>query len=113
MHELGITTDLLLMVEEQAASSAMAKVARVCVELGVLAPIDVEALGLAFEVARAGGAAGGAELVVTRVQAEATCRDCGAVGAVDDALALCSACGGPRLTLRGGRGLRLIAIEGT
>lgn len=113
MHELGIASDLLLMVEEQAERSGLRSVARVCVDLGVLAPIDVEALGLAFEIARAEGAARGAELVITRVNAEATCRDCGAITEVDGPLALCSACASPRLTLRGGRSLQLIAIEGT
>jgi len=112
MHELGIATDLLGMVEEQAGRAGMVRVARVCLELGVLAPVDTEALGLAFELARVADPVRDAELVITRVPAEATCRDCGAVTEVDDALALCSACHGGRLTLRGGRDLRLVAIEG-
>ena len=113
MHELGIATDLLLMVEEQAERSGMATVVRVCIDLGVLAPIDAEALGLAFEIARTEGAARDAVLVITRVNAEATCRDCGAKSEADDALATCPACQGARLTLHGGRSLQLIAIEGT
>jgi hydrogenase nickel incorporation protein HypA/HybF len=113
MHELGIATDLLAMVEEQAERSGMGTVVRVVIELGVLAPIDAEALGLAFEIARGEGAARAAELVIDRVAAEATCRDCGAISVTNDALSLCPSCQGPRLTLRGGRTLQLIAIEGT
>lgn len=113
MHELGIATDLLAMVEEQAARSGIGTVVRVNIELGMLAPIDVEALGLAFEIARSEGAARAADLVVVRIAAEATCRDCGAVSMANDALALCPSCQGLRLTLRGGRSLQLIAIEGT
>ncbi len=112
MHELSIATDLLTMVEEQAERAGLTSVAHVCIDLGVLAAIDEEALSLAFEMARTGGVARAAELVVTRIPASATCRDCGAPGEVYDALALCSACHSPRLALVGGKHLQLIAIEG-
>ena len=36
MHELGIATDLLAMVEEQAERTGMGTVGRVVIELGVL-----------------------------------------------------------------------------
>lgn len=112
MHELGIATDLLALVDENARQSGIRHVVRVHISLGVLAPIDPEALGLAFEVARVNGVANAAELVVTRVPAQATCRGCGAESEVDDALAACPVCQGLRLTLRGGRSLQLTSIEG-
>lgn len=112
MHEVTLAAELVAAVEVHAAANGLAAVRRVYLEVGALAAVEVDALRLAFEVARAGGVAAEAELVVEERAGEATCLSCGASVAVETRLDPCPACGGVRLRIHAGDTLRLTGIEG-
>lgn len=112
MHEVTLAAELVAAVEAHAAANRLARVVRVYLEIGALAAVEVDALRLAFEVARAGGVAAEAELVVEERPGQAHCLGCGATVTVESRLDACPACGGVRLRVTSGDALRLTGIEG-
>ncbi len=111
MHELSLCRDLLAILERSAAEEGFSRIRRVRLQVGVLAAVDVAALRFAFEVASRGGLADGASLLVESALARAECLACGEGFECNDYLAHCPRCGGERLRLDGGDGMRIIDLE--
>jgi hydrogenase nickel incorporation protein HypA/HybF len=128
VHELTLAVDLLELTERHAHASGLVQVLRVHLALGALAPVDEEALGFAFEVARRGTVAESAELHIERVPGRASCQSCRGMregtyepgaGEVADATfpvdargVPCPSCGSFAWKLVEGDELRLTGLEG-
>jgi hydrogenase nickel incorporation protein HypA/HybF len=111
MHELSIALSLLDLVEEEAARHA-GTVAAVHLRLGPLSGVVREALVTAFELAREGTAAEGAELVIEEVPLIVHCPACMAERTPAAPWTLvCPACGSPTPEVRSGRELEVVALE--
>ncbi len=111
MHELSICQALLEEVAKIAASHEARTVERITVEVGRLSGVEPELLARAFEIARAGTCAAGAELAITVPEIMVRCSDCGAASPAEPNRLLCAACGGYHTRVLEGDELRLRAVE--
>ena len=74
MHELGITQEIIALVEEHAGGR---KVARVVLEIGKLTAVLPDAVRFCFELCSTGTVAEGAALEILETPGLARCRACG------------------------------------
>ncbi len=111
MHELSICQNLLVQVADIAAARGASSVARITLELGPLCGVEPTLLARAFEIARAGSCAAGAELSIEIVGVSVRCVLCGAETQVIPNRMLCGACGGYRTELISGDEMRLRGVE--
>ena len=107
MHELALTETIVQMVRERLGDE---RVVRVRLEVGRLMAVVPEAMRFCFDVCARGTPLDGARVEIDEVAARGTCRSCGAVSEVVDALPLC-ACGSADLELVGGDELRIKEVE--
>ena len=111
MHEMAIAEGMLELVEEAARTHGASRVASVCLELGALSHVEVEALRFCFDAVTRGGPAAGARLDVVTTACEGWCLPCGRrvpVAAFGDG---CPNCGGYQVEITGGTEMRLREIE--
>lgn len=111
MHEMALCLSLLDLIRDQQRADGFSDVRRVVVELGRLGHVDPEALRFAFEAARGGTPARGAELDIRQIEGRAWCIDCRASVAVARRGDCCPLCGGQALVVERGEELRLKALE--
>lgn len=107
MHELGITRNIVAIVEEAAKGR---RVRRVTLEVGELSGVMSEAIAFCFDVVTAGTALEGAKLEICEIEGRARCESCGAEFATATLFALCP-CGSHRLTRLSGEELNVRSIE--
>jgi hydrogenase nickel incorporation protein HypA/HybF len=106
MHELALMEGIVAHVLDRVD----AVVARVTLEIGELAGIDIDALRFCFDVCTADTPLAGAELDIRRVTGRARCRTCGSEQATRSLTAAC-ACGSFDRELIAGGELRLKEVE--
>lgn len=111
MHELSVCQALLEEVAKIAATHEARTVERITVEVGRLSGVEPELLARAFEIARAGTCAAGAQLAITVPEIMVRCSDCGAASPAEPNRLLCAACGGYHTRVLAGDELRLRAVE--
>ena len=111
MHELTLCRNILQIIDEQAASDDFHRVKRVCLDVGILAAVEPEAMRFGFEVASRGGIAEGARLEINTLPAQARCPACQRQAEVDSWLATCPHCGAAELVIGGGDELRIRELE--
>lgn len=107
MHELGLCEGIVEAVNRRAAGRP---VARVRVRAGVLLRVVEPSLTQAFALLAAGTPAADAEVELTQVPAQLSCRECGHRGETSDPLATCPGCGSSDPQLSGGDELVLESI---
>ncbi len=109
MHEFGIATGIVEVIEQTIEKQPVKRVLTVTVEVGQLAMVNPEQLKFSFDVIVEGGPFEGAELNVTTLPAVARCH-CGFEGALGDEDYVCPVCGGMYELLEG-RGICVKNIE--
>lgn len=107
MHELAITQGLVDLVAERTAGR---RVATVHARVGLLSGVVPGAMSFCFEVATAGTALEGAELVIDEVAGRLACRTCGSEYEVSDQVLLCP-CGSADVEIAAGQELMLVSVE--
>ncbi|AFY47052.1 Zn finger protein HypA/HybF (possibly regulating hydrogenase expression) [Nostoc sp. PCC 7524] len=107
MHELGITQNIVAIVNEYAKG---AKVRRVVVEIGKLSAIMPDAVQFCFDICTQGTSLAGATLEIIAIPGLAKCRQCGAEIALEKPFGLCE-CGSVHLDLITGEELKIKEIE--
>ena len=111
MHELAVCQALLDQVEAVAAAQAPARVTCVRVRIGPLSGVVPELLERAFQLARTGGAAAGASLIMQTGGIRVRCRSCGGETAATPARLVCGRCGDFHTDLVDGDQLVLERVE--
>lgn len=111
MHELSLARSVVEIVAEEAESRGFARVSRVRLRVGALAPVEPEALRFCFDAAALGTAVEGATLDIVPVAGEGVCADCGRTVALSTRFDACSACGGRHVRLTRGAELQVNEIE--
>ena len=106
MHELALIEGVVDHVVERID----ARVTRVCLEIGELAGVAVDALRFCFGVCTEATTLAGAELEIVRVPARARCETCGSEQPTRSLAAPC-ACGSFARVLVTGDELRLTHVE--
>ncbi len=109
MHEFGIATSIVEVVEHTVENRPVKRVLTVTVEVGQLAMVNPEQLKFSFDVIVEGGPFEGAELKVETLPAVARCV-CGFEGALGDEDYVCPVCGAMYELLEG-RGICVKNIE--
>ena len=111
MHELSLAENVLQMIEETARTDGFLRVRKIILEIGQLAAVDPAAMRFCFDAVVRGSLAENAILEIVEVPGIGWCSDCQVMVSIDDAIAACPLCGGCRVQARGGRELRLKALE--
>jgi hydrogenase nickel incorporation protein HypA/HybF len=111
MHELAICQALLDQVQVVSTEHANADVSRITLCVGPLSGVVPELFERAFYLARAGGPAAHAELVIESTAVRVRCRSCGAESQATPARLVCAACGDYHTDLLDGDQLVLKRIE--
>jgi hydrogenase nickel incorporation protein HypA/HybF len=76
MHELSLIVSVLRIVEEQAVAEHFQRVISVCLGVGELTNVEIEALVFCFGIARRGSVAHNARLSIQTISGEAWCEKC-------------------------------------
>lgn len=114
MHELGIMTGVLDVVERTAEDAAALRVTRVDLTVGEMTECIRDALEFAFEALQDLSEyhlCKGAALGITMVRPKSRCLECGAEFEHDRFTMTCPACGGFATELLAGRELEIASIE--
>jgi len=111
MHELAVCQALLNQVHTIAAEHADADVSRITLCVGPLSGVVPEFLERAFYLARAGGPAAHAELVIESSGVRVRCRSCGVETEATPARLICGVCGDYHTDLLDGDQLVLKRVE--
>ena len=107
VHELALMESVVDAVIDQIGEQ---RVDRVCLEVGQLAGVSIEALRFSFDVCTDGTQLAGASLEVTEIAGVARCRTCGSEEPTRTFASPCT-CGSFDRELVRGSELRLVAVE--
>ena len=111
MHELALAQEIIAMVSRYVPAAQAARVRSVHVRIGELAGVVPDSLEFCFSAVVAGTVWESAELVMTRVAAEACCLDCAATFPTQAPGAGCPACGSSFVRMTHGQELHVDAVE--
>ena len=111
MHELAVCQALIDQVEEIALRERADQVLSIHLGIGPLSGVEPRLLEQAFSIARAGGVAAGAELLIDNLPVQVSCDQCGQTTDALPARLLCGACGNWRTRLVSGDELQLLHVE--
>ncbi|MCY2930729.1 MAG: hydrogenase maturation nickel metallochaperone HypA [Planctomycetota bacterium] len=113
MHELGLATEIIRLLEDQKRQRGFLRVNIVRLRAGALSGVDRHALELAFTIAGEGSCAAGARLELDQPALTLLCRQCRGETPATQAGGpqTCPACGSSELVLRGEDGLDVVSIE--
>jgi hydrogenase nickel incorporation protein HypA/HybF len=111
VHELSVCQALLTQVAEIAAGRGARMVERITIEVGPLCGVEPALLARAFVIARAGGCAAEAALLIESTSVTVSCVGCGAQSQVAPNRLICAMCGGFRTRVVAGDELRLRRVE--
>jgi hydrogenase nickel incorporation protein HypA/HybF len=111
MHEMSICESILGLLRDQAQSQNFSKVERVCLEIGPLSGVEIEALKFGFDVVMRDTLADGARLEIIETAGTAWCMACGQSVAIEQRFDACPDCGSHQLQVTGGEELRIKELE--
>jgi len=111
VHELAVCQALIDQVEEIALRERADRVLSIRLGIGPLSGVEPHLLEQAFSIARAGGVAAGAELLIDNLPVQVSCDQCGQTTDALPARLLCGACGNWRTRLVSGDELQLLHVE--
>jgi hydrogenase nickel incorporation protein HypA/HybF len=111
VHELSVCLALLRQVVQIAEDRGVVAVERITIEVGPLSGVEPTLLADAFSIARAGGCAAQAALVIESTAVTIDCVRCGAQSQAVPNRLVCSACGGFITRIVAGDELRLRRVE--
>lgn len=110
MHELSVCQALLEQVAEIAAGRGCSRVSTITARIGPLSGVEPQLLQQAFTLARAGGVAADAELIIESDPVCVHCPACEQEHAAEPNRLLCPTCGNNRVRLLGGDALILASV---
>lgn len=112
MHEASIAMSILDIAREHCVRAGYGRIQSIGVNIGSATGIFPDALSMAFDVAKSGTIASGAELIINHIPLGGTCRDCGNGFSADEQFILyCPKCGGKDFVLDAGREMDITEIE--
>lgn len=110
MHEMSLAGSILRLVEQAGEREPFARVARLRLQAGALAGVEVAALRFALDAIAPGTLLEGAELCIDETPGRALCLGCGAEVAIGSRLDDCPLCGSPHLQPTAGGELKLVEL---
>lgn len=107
MHELSLAEGVLRLVQEAEARERFRKVARLHLEVGALAGVEVAALRFALQAIATGTCLDGAMIHIDEPPGRAWCARCAASVEITSRIEPCPLCGGYPVHPTGGSELRV------
>lgn len=111
MHELGIMTGVMEVVEKTAVEAGADKVLSITLSVGEMTEAIEDALMFAFEALSENTIADGAELKINMIKPKSVCLECGEEFEHDRFHMLCPKCGSAFSKLIAGREMQIDSIE--
>ena len=111
MHEMSLCESILTTLEQQANVQQYRKVKTVCLEIGALAGVEIDALRFSFDVVMQHSLADAAMLEIIEIPGQAWCQPCGCLVAVEQRYDPCPHCGNHQLQLTSGDQMRIKELE--
>ena len=111
MHELAVCQALMEQVENIALEERAVEVTAIHLGIGPLSGVEPRLLEQAFSIARAGSIAADAELVITSMPIQVSCKQCGQLTEALPNRLVCGSCGDWRTRLISGDELQLMHVE--
>jgi len=111
MHEMSICEGILDVLKEQARAQNFDTVKRVCLEIGPLSGVEIDALKFGFDVVMRDSIADGATLDIIETEGKAWCFSCGTTIVIGERYDPCPKCGSHQLQVTGGEELRIKELE--
>ena len=110
MHEISLAGGILRMVEAAAARENFLRVARLHLEVGVLAGVEPQALRFALTAMMPGTCLEGGEIAIDEIPGVARCLSCAASVEIASHIEPCPRCGKYTLQATGGTELRVVDL---
>ena len=111
MHEMAICESILGILKDQAAKQQFSRVQRVCLEIGPLSGVEIDALRFGFDVVMKDSLAEGSVLEIDETQAQAWCMPCGGTVPLKQRFDPCPNCGSHQLQVTAGEEMRIKELE--
>ena len=111
MHELAVCQALMEQVENIALEEQADHVTAIHLGIGPLSGVEPRLLEQAFSIARAGSIAAEAELMISSMPIQVSCKQCGQLTEALPNRLVCGSCGDWRTSLVSGDELELTSIE--
>jgi hydrogenase nickel incorporation protein HypA/HybF len=111
MHELSLMSAVIEAISGKASEENFSQVHRVCLEVGQLCNVEIEALVFCFDIVAKGTLAAGASFDIASVPGEGWCERCRAGISLASRSDPCPSCGGWDLDVTGGDRIRIRELE--
>lgn len=111
MHELGIATNIVEIVEHEMKARGYRHISNIALKIGAMTDVDHEALRFGFEVITTGTPLSGARLEIEAVPIKISCKACGGSSQVEQFHFICAHCGSNNVTLLQGTELDIAYLE--
>ncbi|BDY06358.1 hydrogenase maturation nickel metallochaperone HypA [Ferrimonas sp. YFM] len=111
MHEMSLAEGIVQILESEAQKQQFTKVKEVCLEVGELAGVELEALEFSFDVITRDTLAEGCSLSIESVPGTAYCFDCAVEVPLSRRGQPCPKCSGYSLQVVGGTQMRVKSLE--
>jgi hydrogenase nickel incorporation protein HypA/HybF len=111
MHELAVSQQILIQVEQIAGERNARSVSAITLRIGPLSGIEPHLLEQAFPLAVAGSIAENAELIIETLPVRVRCNRCGAETEASVNRLLCGECGDYHTRLISGDEMLLASLE--
>ncbi|MEQ1529619.1 MAG: hydrogenase maturation nickel metallochaperone HypA [Methylococcales bacterium] len=108
---MSLCESILQTLEQQADVQQYRKVKSVCLEIGMLAGVEIESLRFCFDVVMHGSLAEQARLDIIEVPGQAWCANCAANLVVQQLYDICPNCGSYQLQVNSGDQMRIKELE--
>ena len=111
MHEMTLAESVLQIVEDAARREGLRRVRAVWLEIGELSSVEPDAMRFCFDAVTRDSVAEGARLEIVKTPGAAWCNACSEPVPLPELGAPCPRCGGYRLRLTEGTGMRVMELE--
>jgi hydrogenase nickel incorporation protein HypA/HybF len=111
MHELGLTAELVKIVDEKAREAGAARVKSVAVTIGAFSGVEAEAVRFCFEVVAQGTLAEGATLEIEKVPLTVRCGSCCLTQVNTENFPACPTCSSMAVEIVAGKEFRIKSME--
>jgi hydrogenase nickel incorporation protein HypA/HybF len=111
MHEMSLCESVIQLIEQQADEQGFTKVTTVCLEIGALAGVEIEAMRFCFDAIAKDTVADAAKLEIIHVQGRAECPACKHQTQVSARFDLCPECGHYPLNILAGEDMQIKELE--
>ena len=111
MHEMALAESVIQLIEDAAQRQEFSRATVVCLEIGQLSGVEVEAMRFCFDAVARDTVAQGARLDIVELPGRGWCMVCSAEVAMSEQYGACPRCGGYQMQVTGGTEMRVKELQ--